>query len=88
MAANAARAGEIGHYARGLMNIRDLAVPEPGLYGALYNYGYLTSQLNDRHGDAIDDVTIVGPFGRRATLHLDVDVDIYVAAPLVMWVSP
>jgi hypothetical protein len=36
-AAGTARAGEIGHYAGGLMNIRDLAVPEPGLYGALYN---------------------------------------------------
>ena len=89
VAAGTARAGEIGHYAGGVMNIRDFAVPEPGLYGALYNYGYLTTQLNDRHGDAIDDVTIVGPFGhRRTTLHLDVDVDIYVAAPIVMWVSP
>ena len=35
VAAGTARAGEIGHYAGGLMNIRDLAVPEPGLYGAL-----------------------------------------------------
>ena len=32
VAASAARAGEIGHYAGGLMNIRDLAVPEPGLF--------------------------------------------------------
>jgi hypothetical protein len=38
LAAASAGAGEIGHYAGGLMNIRDLAVPEPGLYGALYDY--------------------------------------------------
>ena len=31
VAAGTARAGEIGHYAGGLMSIRDLAVPEPGL---------------------------------------------------------
>src|SRR5262245_51271648 len=86
VAAGTARAGEIGHYAGGLMNIRDFAVPEPGLYGALYNYGYLTSQLNDTHGNGIDDVTIVGPRGGRATLHLDVDVNLYVAVPLLMWV--
>jgi hypothetical protein len=34
LVAAGAGAGEIGHYAGGLMNIRDLAVPEPGLYGA------------------------------------------------------
>ena len=32
VAAGTARAGEIGHYAGGLMNIRDLAVPEPGRF--------------------------------------------------------
>ena len=32
VAAGTARASEIGHYAGGLMNIRDLAVPEPGLW--------------------------------------------------------
>ena len=37
VAAGTARAGEIGHYAGGLMNIRDLAVPEPSFYGALYD---------------------------------------------------
>lgn len=52
MAANAS-ASEIGHYAAGLLNLRDLAVPEPGVYGAIYNYGYVTSQLNDRHSNAI-----------------------------------
>jgi hypothetical protein len=88
LVAASAGAGEIGHYAGGVLNIRDLAVPDPGLYVALYNYGYLTNQLNDRHADAIDDVTIVGPLGRRTTLHLDVDVDIYVASPIVMWISP
>jgi len=88
MAANA-NASEIGHYAAGLLNIRDLAVPDPGVYGALYNYGYVTSQINDGHGDAIDDITIVGPFRRRkVTLHLDVDVGIYVAMPLLTWVTP
>jgi len=63
--AASAGAGEIGRYAGGVRNIRDFAVPDPGLYVALYNYGYLTNQLNDRHGDAIDDVTILGPSGRR-----------------------
>ena len=79
---------ETGHYAGGLLNIRDFAVPEPGFYGVLYNYYYTTSRLNDRHGDQIENVTIKGPFGgRRVTLHLDLDVDVYALAPTLIWVS-
>lgn len=33
-----AQAGEIGHFAPGVANIRDYAVPDPGFYGVLYNY--------------------------------------------------
>ena len=40
-------ADEIGHYAPGVINIRDLAMPEPGLYGAVYNFYYTTDRLND-----------------------------------------
>jgi hypothetical protein len=32
------RAGEIGHFNGGVMNIRDYVVPDPGLYTAIYNY--------------------------------------------------
>ena len=31
-----ARAGELGHYAPGVLNIRDFFVPEPGWYALLY----------------------------------------------------
>jgi hypothetical protein len=85
--ASRASAGEIGHYAAGLMNIRDLAVPDPGFYTALYNYAYLTSQVNDRHGDEIQNLTLVGPRGRRLNVKLDVDVSLYALAPIFMWVS-
>ena len=36
------QAAEIGHYAPGVVNIRDFAMPEPGFYGVLYNYAYTT----------------------------------------------
>ena len=39
LATTVAQAGEIGHYAGGFMNIRDFFLPpEPGFYGAVYNY--------------------------------------------------
>ena len=80
--------GEIGHYAPGLLNIRDFAMPEPGFYGALYNYFYTTDRLNDGDGDAVHSVTITPRGGRGVTLEVDVDVDVYVLAPTLIWVSP
>ena len=86
--ASTSMAGEIGHYAAGVMNIRDLAMPEPGFYAVLYNYAYRTDQLNDRHGDEVGAVTVQGPFGRRkVTVRLDVNVDAYALSPALVWVS-
>jgi hypothetical protein len=44
-------AGEPGHYAPGLMNIRDFFVPEPGFYYAhILYYFYSTGTLKNRNG--------------------------------------
>lgn len=80
-----APAAEIGHYAGGLMSIRDFAMPGPGFYMSIYNYGYTTDQVNDKHGDKVDSVTVGR--GDRIKLDLDVNVDMYVLAPTFIWVS-
>ena len=54
----AAHAAEIGHFAPGVPNIRDFAMPEQGFYGVLYNYYYTTDRLNDADGNEIDSITI------------------------------
>lgn len=69
----AAQAGEIGHFAPGVANIRDYTVPEPGFYGAVYDYWYSTTRLNDGSGNKINSV--------------NVDVNIYAVAPMFIWVS-
>ncbi|MGH8480003.1 MAG: SphA family protein [Gammaproteobacteria bacterium] len=80
-------AGELGHYAPGLMNIRDFFVPEPGFYYAQYNYFYSTGTLKNRNGDEVKSLTGTGPLG-TTTVSLDVDVDVFVLAPAFLWVSP
>ena len=82
-----AHAAEIGHFAPGVLGIRDFAVPEPGLYGVLYNYYYSTDRLNDADGNRVDSVTINPGPGPGVTLDLDVDVDVYAVAPTFIWVS-
>jgi hypothetical protein len=88
LGASAASAGEIGHYAPGVPNIRDFAMPAPGLYAMLYTYGYSSDRVNDRNGDQIDSVTIRPGPGPGLELGLDIDVDMMVLAPTYIWVSP
>ena len=80
-------ASEIGHFAPGVLGIRDLVVPEPGFYGVLYNYYYSTERLNDADGHKVDSVTINPGPGPGVTLDLDVDVGVYAIAPTFIWVS-
>jgi hypothetical protein len=86
---SAAQASEIGHYAGGFYNIRDFFVPEKsGFYGALYNYGYTTNRLNNGSGDKIDSITFNNPTGGRdVTVGVSMNVDMYVLATTLMWVS-
>lgn len=81
-------AGEIGHFNGGVMNIRDYVVPEPGFYSAAYNYFYTTDRLNDSHGDKVHSVTINPPGGGAGVpVEVDVNVDMYVIAPSLIWVT-
>jgi hypothetical protein len=82
-----AYAAEIGHFNGGILNVRDYFVPEPGIYGGLYNYFYHTGRLNDRHGDEITSVTINPRGGPGVTLGVEVDVDLYVLMPSFIWVT-
>ncbi len=79
------QAGEIGHFNGGVPGIRDFAMPEPGFYCTVYSYRYASDRLNDSHGDEVDTVT--GSRG-RLRLTVDVDLDLYVVAPALIWVSP
>ena len=74
------------HYAPGVANIRDWTVPDPGLYGALYNYGFLANSLNDANGNPINSVTFTGPNGRSATINVGVNLNAYALAPMLIWV--
>jgi hypothetical protein len=88
LAAFPAHAGEIGHFNGGVMNMRDYLQPEPGFYSALYTYYYTTDQLHDSRGDEVTSVSI-DPLGRGGgiTVDVDVNVEMYVFAPTLLWVT-
>ena len=78
---------EIGHYAPGVLSIRDFSMPAPGFYGVLYNYGYYSNRLNDADGNQVSSVTIQSKTGQTVTLNTKVNVDVYVLAPTFIWIS-
>lgn len=83
------QAGEIGHFAGGLVNIRDVIMPPaPGVYTGVYYYYYTTDQLNNANGNKISSVNINPGPGPGVTVNLHVDVEIDVIAPILMWVAP
>ena len=78
---------EVGHFAPGVLGIRDYEMPAPGWYVALYSYKYSTTQLNDAEGNEINSITINPGSGPGATIDLNVDVNVGVIAPTIIWVS-
>ena len=83
-----ARAGELGHYAPGVLNIRDFFVPEPGGYALVYNVFYTTDTFRNRDGKKVDSITINPGPGPGVTIHVEADVDVYTLAPTLIWVAP
>jgi len=88
LTASFARAGTVGHYNGGIMDIRDYAVPDLGFYGMVYNYYYTSTRLNDGNGNQINSVTIKPGPGPGVTLPVSVDVNVYAVSPALVWVSP
>ena len=87
-AITSANAGSADHYTPGVMNIRDLIVPAPGLYGIVYNYFYTSDQFNDANGNAVNSITIkLGP-GPGLTLKPNVNFESYALSPMLIWVAP
>jgi hypothetical protein len=73
-------AGELGHYAPSVFNVRDLVMPPKGVYAALYGLYYTSDEFRDRNGNEVNSVTI----GERS-IDLDVDLDLYSLIPTVLW---
>jgi len=75
-------AGQLGHTAPGVFNIRDLLMPEAGFYVVPYFIWYNADTFKDRNGNAVTSIN-AGP----VTLNLDTSVRSYTFVPALVWVS-
>jgi len=75
------QAREMGHYAPGVVSIRDLAVPPvPGFFYAQYNAYYSADRYVD--GDGNKRLNFESEGGE---VKLDTDVDVLAIAPVFLW---
>ena len=76
-----AHAREMGHYAPGVVSIRDLAVPPvPGFFYAQYNAYYSADRYVDGDGNSRLNFETEG-----GEIKLDTDVDVLAIAPVFLW---
>jgi hypothetical protein len=75
------------HFVAGVASIRDYAMPDEGVYGVVYNYGYVTDTLTDNGGNKITQVQIGPPGGPFVPLNVKIDVKMYALSPAIIWVS-
>jgi len=81
------KAGEIGHFNGGVLDIRDYFLPDPGIYGVVYNYYYFSDRLNNGNGDKISSEVIETPSG-PVPVNVNVNVRVYALIPALVWSSP
>ena len=76
-----AQARTMGHYAPGVVSIRDLAVPPvPGFFYAQYNAYYEADRYVDGDGNKRLDFESEG-----GEVELETDVDVLAIAPVFLW---
>ncbi len=85
-----ARGIELSHYSSlpGMAFLDDLFLPPPEagrVFYAQYNSYYGTDTFRDSKGNKLKEITITGPAGRPITIKVDLDVDNWVIAPLLLW---
>ena len=75
-----------GHYLPGVMGIRDIAIPEPGVYYMQYNLYYQVDKLKNKHGNSVDTVTV--NLSKRRAIKTDVDFSLhaFATAPVLAWI--
>ncbi len=82
---------QAGSYQPGLMNVRDLAPPSPGIVFIDYNFWNNSTSYVDRFGNKVNSLTIdltpINPETGEVTLDLDQQVSGYANVPVIFYTS-
>ena len=76
-----------GHYAPGVINIRDLATPPPGLFVLWYNWFISSGEFIDRNGNELSSINLSEIDPDLPDIDVDLDVKGFATVPYVAWSS-
>jgi len=75
-----------GHYAPGVMNIRDYAAPPPGLFVIWYNWAMSSDTYVDRNGNELNSLNLkIDP--TLPDVDIDLDLKGFATVPALFWGS-
>jgi hypothetical protein len=76
-----------GHYAPGVINIRDMTNPPPGLFVAWYNWGLWSDTYIDRNGNKLSSLNLSELDPSLPDVDVQIDVGAFATVPALMWAS-
>ncbi len=76
-----------GHYAPGIMNVRDFAAPPPGLFVLWYNWFVWSDTYVDRNGNELSSLNLSQIDPGYPDVDIDLDVNGWASVPVVAWAS-
>jgi len=78
---------QMGHYAPGVINIRDLVTPPPGLFVLWYNWGVGSDTYVDRNGNELDSLNLSQLDPSLPDVTVDLKVKAFATVPAIAWSS-
>lgn len=76
-----------GHYAPGLINIRDLVTPPPGLFVLWYNWYVWSGIYVDRNGNELSSLNLNQINPSLPNVDIDLSTKGFVTVPAIFWAS-
>ena len=76
-----------GHYAPGVMNIRDYAAPPPGLFVIWYNWAMSSDTYVDRNGNELNSLNLSQIDPALPDVDIDLDLKGFATVPALFWGS-
>ena len=79
---------QTGHYSPGVMNVRDMTTPPPGLFVQWYNWLPWSSTYIDRDGNELTSINLSQLDPELPDVDVALDLKSFATVPALIWASP
>ena len=76
-----------GHYVPGIIGIRDMATPPPGIFAILYNWNLWSNTYIDRNGNELTQFNLSNYDPMLPDVEIDMKINGFATVPVIAWSS-